>query len=101
MEIREGSVVAVEEVTALALERVPLLDAGVVRSTIDPATTEHLRVWDAREEDGRLAEVAVTGRPATLPPAWRFLRKGTISGNDPAGPVQSSKIEVDMFACVT
>lgn len=31
---------------------------------------------------------------------YTFLKAGSISGNDTGGPVQSSKVEVDEFACV-
>jgi hypothetical protein len=30
---------------------------------------------------------------------YHFLRHGEIAGNNPLGPINSSKIEVDEFAC--
>jgi GNAT superfamily N-acetyltransferase len=83
MEIREASEVPVEEITAFMMERVPLLDAGIVRSTIDPATCEKLHVWEAREEDGHLAGLALSGRPLTYPESWRFTyvaARGNLAG---------------------
>src|SRR5262245_37654103 len=77
VEIREAPVVPVEEITAFMLERVPLLDAGVVRSTVDPATTERMRVWEAHEQDGRLVGLAISCRPASFPEPWRFVYVAT------------------------
>jgi GNAT superfamily N-acetyltransferase len=77
MEIREASVVPVEEITAFMLERVPQLDAGVVRSMVDPATTERERVWEAREPSGRLAGLAMSCRPTSFPESWRFTYVAT------------------------
>lgn len=36
-----------------------------------------LRVWEAREPDGRLAGLAISGRPATFPEPWRFTYVAT------------------------
>jgi GNAT superfamily N-acetyltransferase len=64
--------VSVEELTAFVLARLPLLDAGVVRSTIDVAVPEHRRVWETRDPGGELAGIAVISRPVTFPDGWRF-----------------------------
>jgi GNAT superfamily N-acetyltransferase len=72
VEIREASELSVDEITAFVLQRLPLLDAGVVRSTIDVAVPEHRRVWATRDPEGGLAGVAVISRPVTFPDAWRF-----------------------------
>ncbi len=73
MEIREASVVDVEEVSAFVRGRVPLLDAGVVRSTIDPKATEHLRLWETRDPHGALAGAGVSCRTLSSPESWRFV----------------------------
>jgi hypothetical protein len=73
MEIREASDVPGDEVIAFVLDRVPLLDAGIIRSTIDPAATEHLRLWEVRDADGRLAGFGVSCRPLSNPESWRFV----------------------------
>ena len=76
MEIREAPVLPLDEATAFVHDRVPLLDTGIVRTTIDPATTEHVRFWEARD-DGALVGLAFVGRPTTFPEAWRFTYVAT------------------------
>jgi GNAT superfamily N-acetyltransferase len=77
VEIRETSPVPIDEVTVFMRERVPLLDAGIVRSTIDPASTEHLRFWAARDDAGALAGVGLSCRPLSNPATWRFVYAAT------------------------
>lgn len=77
MEVREVPVVPVEEITAFMVERVPLLDAGVVRSTIDPTAAEQVRLWEAWDVHDRRAGIAVSVRHASYPESWRFVYVAT------------------------
>src|SRR5262245_12684064 len=72
MEIRESTDLPLDEVAAFVQERVPMLDAGIVRSTVDPATTEHRRLWVAHGDDGALAGLGLSCRQRDTRESWRF-----------------------------
>jgi GNAT superfamily N-acetyltransferase len=73
VEIREVSVVPTDEVTSFVRERVPLVDAGLVRSMFTPQADVPQRYWEVRESDGALAGVGLWGKPPMAPESWRFV----------------------------
>lgn len=80
MEIREISDVPVDEVAALVTGRLPLLDAGLVRSTLDPPQPHQRHYLEARGDDGVLAGMAFTIKPRPMPEGWRMVMVLTASG---------------------
>jgi GNAT superfamily N-acetyltransferase len=68
---------ASETVADFILARVPSLDVGLVRNSVDPAAVEDLRMV-VGHDDGSLVAVGFSCRPPSMPPERRFVYVATV-----------------------
>ena len=67
--VRAISEVSVAELTAFVQERLPSLDAGLIRTQLHVVVPDR-RVFEARHNDGALAGIAISLHPPPAPPGW-------------------------------
>jgi GNAT superfamily N-acetyltransferase len=84
-----------EEIVAFVAEREPLIDSGLVRSSIDRTTALSLRCLTAREETGGLGGVGVAASNPGMPEGWRFVI--VLTRQDLAGRGHASRLYAELL----
>ena len=85
-----------EEIVAFVLERQPLIDSALVRSSLDPATALSLRCLTTRGPSGGLATVGLAALGPGMPEGWRFMM--VLTRADLAGQGHASRMYAELLA---
>lgn len=85
-----------EEIVAFVAERQPLIDSGLVRSSLDPATALSLRCLTTRPESDGLGSLGIAASNAGMPEGWRFMM--VLTREDLAGQGHASRMHDELLA---
>lgn len=71
-------------VTDFVLARLPDLDAGIVRNSVDPAAVRDLTMLLGQEE-GRVVAAGTACQPPATPDSWRFVHVAVVASHSVQG----------------